>query len=135
MSERILNVYNSKCIACKNCEMACAQVHAVDGKWGVSRITTIMDQTPEKPRHSIVICMQCDDAACVSACPVGAITRSSTGALEVNETTCIRCKSCVAACPFGNMKWDCRLTTPVKCDLCHGDPACAKFCPTGALKW
>jgi len=88
-----------------------------------------------KPRNSVVVCMQCGDAACVSGCPTKAITRDATGALSIDHKKCIKCTSCVAACPFGNIHWDEISVEPVKCDLCNGDPACAKFCPTGALVW
>lgn len=135
MSNKLLHVYPQKCIACKNCELACAQVHAVNGKWGKSRIAAVMDTTPAA-KHTVVVCIQCADAACVSACPAKALVRDdSTGAIVVDRAKCVKCKSCVAACPFGNMHWECSHRQPVKCDLCDGDPACAKFCPTGALLW
>jgi Fe-S-cluster-containing hydrogenase component 2 len=130
----LLRVAVERCNGCGNCEMACAFVHASDGTPGRSRVHVIREATPEA-RHGLpILCLQCGDAACVAACPAGALTRNeATDAIELHEERCIRCRSCVGACPFGNMAWEARHHAPAKCDLCGGDPWCAKFCPTGTL--
>jgi Fe-S-cluster-containing hydrogenase components 1 len=80
--------------------------------------------------------MQCDNAACATVCPVGAITRDDrTGALIVNHVRCIKCTMCVNACPFGCSDYDSISGSIIKCDLCGGDPECAKNCPSGAISF
>jgi Fe-S-cluster-containing hydrogenase component 2 len=134
MSNKLLHVSPQRCTACRNCEMACAFVHSTQGVPGLSRIQTRSGPNAAPPGNSVVVCLQCDDAACVAACPAHALFRDmKTGAIYVVEERCIRCYSCVAACPFGNMRKPSDTAFPVKCDLCGGDPACAKFCPTKAL--
>jgi Fe-S-cluster-containing dehydrogenase component len=87
-------------------------------------------------RNIPILCLQCEDAACVQACPVEALVRNErTGAIEVREDRCIQCLACVPACPFGNIAVDPSTEMVVKCDLCGGDPMCAKFCPEGALSF
>ena len=70
------------------------------------------------------------------ACPVEAITKNMvTGAMEVNETTCVGCKVCTIACPFGTVNYNPDNGKVAKCDLCGGDPQCADACPTGAITY
>jgi ferredoxin len=81
-------------------------------------------------------CTQCDEAWCLHACPVEAITvDKATGAKVVNETTCVGCKVCTISCPFGTVNYVQETGKVQKCDLCGGDPACADACPTGAITY
>ncbi len=86
-------------------------------------------------------CMHCIDPACVSVCPVAALTKDPvTGVVGYDGNRCIGCRYCMLACPFGIPKftWDTNDPKIVKCELCRhrykdGDyPACCEFCPTGA---
>ena len=80
-----------------------------------------------------VVCLQCEDAACVKSCLVDALRRNpETGAIDLNDEKCVKCMACVAACPFGCALLDDTHNTVIKCDLCGGDPVCAHFCPTKA---
>ena len=114
---------------------------AGSARWGEARRALPVEGGRERPplneaAGTPVTCLQCDDAACVRVCQVGALTRSPvTGAIEIDHARCVRCKMCVPACPFGNMTWDEPLRQVAKCDLCHGMPQCALACPTGSLKY
>lgn len=122
-----------RCIDCKNCEVACSFVHTSDPR--KPSLTRVRSYTLKGEVRSVVLCLQCDEAACQMVCPTGALERNPvTGAIERNDK-CIQCKACTLACPFGNIHWDERNSEIVKCDVCEGDPACAKYCPTGALVW
>ena len=79
-------------------------------------------------------CTQCDEAWCLKACPVDAISIDLvTGAKIVSEDTCVGCKVCTIACPFGTINYVQDTGKVQKCDLCSGDPACATACPTEAI--
>ncbi|UCC45828.1 MAG: 4Fe-4S dicluster domain-containing protein [Candidatus Zixiibacteriota bacterium] len=120
------------CTGCRTCELACAFSHSVNGKPGLSRIYPLSAGTDEA--WVPVVCLQCENAACVKACLVDAIARNpETGALELDYDRCVRCMACVAACPFGCSLPDDQHSLVVKCDLCGGEPVCAMFCPTKAL--
>lgn len=130
---RIFLVEVERCVACGKCELACAFAHGSQSVPARSRIHIVRIG----PEAGIpVVCLQCHEAACVLACPVGALKRNDkTGAIEVLEERCIRCRHCVQACPFGNILWDARYHCVQKCDLCKGEPRCVPFCPTGALSY
>ncbi len=122
------------CIGCRTCELACAFAHAVEGKPGVSRIYPL--DGGFKELWVPVVCLQCEEAACVKSCLVDALKRNpETGAIELNQEKCVRCMACIAACPFGCSLLDRPHNEVVKCDLCGGDPVCAHFCPTKALQY
>lgn len=132
MSKRLF-VTPYRCIDCKNCEVACSFVHTEDvRKPSLSRVRSY---TLKNEVKSVVLCLQCEEAACQTVCPTGALVRNpETLAIERTDA-CIKCKMCTLACPFGNIHFDQTNEEIVKCDVCEGDPACAKYCPTGALVW
>jgi carbon-monoxide dehydrogenase iron sulfur subunit len=136
MESKLMHVTPKKCTACRNCEMACSFAHLAGGRPTTARIRAFADADGREDRNAVIVCMQCDDAGCVKACPANALWRDQeTGAVYHVEARCIRCQSCVAGCPFGNMRWESTVLLPTKCDLCDGDPVCVKFCPTGAIQY
>ncbi len=131
--DRIFRVTIERCIACGKCELACAFAHGAEGKPSKTRIN-IFREGPEM--GTPIVCLQCDDAACMAVCPTAALARNeATGAIEMLRDRCISCRMCVASCPFGNMMWDEGYHLVPKCDLCGGDPKCVPFCPTHALEY
>ena len=130
---KMLTVTPGRCIGCRTCEVACAFKHTSGQMLGRSRVQV---RTVGKDVYVPILCLQCEEAACVKACPVFALWRNDeTGAVEVQEDRCIRCNACVPACPFGNVAVESPKLPVVKCDVCHGAPACAQFCPTRALEY
>ena len=124
----------SKCTGCLQCEMACSYENYGIFSTDKSRIKVFdFHQTGRKVPYT---CTQCDEAWCMRACPVGAITvDAATGAKIVNEATCVGCKVCTIACPFGTINYVHDSGKVQKCDLCGGDPRCAAVCPSGAIQY
>jgi len=131
----------TQCIGCNACSAACKEENGlplpIETEPTAYTWTTVQHLAGNNVRR---LCMHCIDPTCVSVCPVGALTRTSQGAVVYDETLCIGCRYCVMACPFGVPKyqWDSPVPIVGKCILCsdrleRGLPtACASVCPTGA---
>lgn len=84
------------------------------------------------------LCNQCQDPACVQACPVGATYQTPDGVTLVDRTWCIGCGYCVMACPYGARFFHPVYNTAEKCTFCYHrisqglKPACVEACAFGA---
>lgn len=147
-AENVLLIDSDLCIACDNCESACAATHG-----GYSRL----DRKGGKSYASLQVpisCRHCENPLCMIDCPPDALTRMPNGEVVIRDS-CIGCGNCVGNCPYGviQLVYD----TPrkgwsllslfrsgpkekgpakaAKCDMCRdlsGGPACVRACPTGA---
>jgi anaerobic carbon-monoxide dehydrogenase iron sulfur subunit len=131
--EKILIISPEKCTGCRSCELACSfgKTKAFNPQDAAVSVFAYDEAAVSVP----IMCLQCENAACMNVCGVGAITRNELGTVIVSKEKCIGCKLCVSACPFGNMSFNSKLKQVVKCDLCGGDPACAKICPSGTIEF
>jgi formate dehydrogenase iron-sulfur subunit len=154
------------CIGCRKCEEACNRRNHLprtaqsfsdrDVLRSFRRPTenafTVVNQFPGSPSpdqaglpqtFAKTQCMHCLFPSCVSACIVGALTKSADGAVVYNPTICIGCRYCQVACPFQIPAYE--FNEPLKprvrkCEFCTdrakgtgANPACAASCPTEAL--
>jgi formate dehydrogenase iron-sulfur subunit len=86
------------------------------------------------------LCMNCQQPACASVCPVGALQKTSLGPVVYNAEKCMGCRYCMQACPFQvpTYEWGQILPKMRKCDMCYARQsqgkltACAEACPVGA---
>ncbi|ADL12505.1 4Fe-4S dicluster domain-containing protein [Acetohalobium arabaticum] len=131
---KILMIDPDKCSSCKNCELICSFYHEQEFNPAKSRVQAL---TWERIGVGIpMMCMHCEDAACMEVCPVDAIYRDvETGAVLVDHDRCFGCKLCVSACPFGNVTYNLETKQVIKCDLCGGEPQCVEFCPSNAIEY
>ncbi len=81
------------------------------------------------------ICNHCVNAACVAACPSGAIyKRGEDGIVLVNQDRCRGWRMCVSACPYKKVYFNWSTGKSEKCILCYprleaGEaPACFHTC-------
>ncbi len=144
----------AQCIGCKLCVTACQEANNLPIDKNVMSLSpaalTFVDfknvsgstQDPEvKPIK--LQCMHCQDPACVSVCPVGALYKKENGAVAYDADICIGCRYCMAACPFGIPRYDWNSANPKinKCAQgCIADgkgtiPACVQACPVKALHY
>ena len=154
------------CIGCRQCEEACNRRNGLarperpfrdktvfrDYRRPNTEAFTVVNEYPAAPSpdqpgepHTYVKtqCMHCLDPACVSACIVGALSKTPDGAVVYDPDICIGCRYCLVACPFQVPAYEYgeALTPRVrKCEFCArpeeglgADPACAAACPTEAI--
>lgn len=114
------------CSGCRRCEIACS-MHHEGWMWPeASRIRVFMPFPGLEVPH---FCAQCEDAPCVSSCPVDALSiNDDTNAVIVDRDKCISCGSCIKACPGKVPFLHPDNNKAVICDLCEGDPECVKVC-------
>jgi molybdopterin-containing oxidoreductase family iron-sulfur binding subunit len=146
------------CIGCLACTVACKVEHNnPPAVWMAPVISEEIGSYPEVHRvHLPLMCMQCEDAPCVSACPTGAIRRRPDGIVVIDSDVCCGSGACVVACPHGALQLPRTRAyyydqptpferakgdyfpagTAQKCDLCADRvdrglvPACVEACPT-----
>lgn len=132
--QKVLIVDHDRCTGCKVCEMICSLYREDEVNPMKARLHVVSWET--EGTDIPMICQQCEKAPCAEICPVKAISRNQdTGAVTIDEKSCIGCRMCILACPFGAPSVRPDTGKVIKCDLCDGDPKCVKFCVTGALQF
>lgn len=151
MSRYAFFLDTTRCTGCKTCELACKDYKDLGtehtlrrifdyegGDWAEGKDGTWT--TTSYVYHVSVACNHCDAAACVEACPTGAMHKDpETELVLVDTEACIGCGACAEACPYGAPYVDAGLGHSVKCDGCAErvaegkQPICVEGCPMRAL--
>ena len=143
------------CTGCKTCQFVCKKRAGFEPAGDLPMYDNPRDLNAQnhtivkmyrddvKHEHSYVKkqCMHCNDPACVSACPVSALTKHPDGPVTYDPSKCIGCRYCMVACPYNVPTFEYESATPQihKCDLCYDELAqgkptvCSATCPTGAI--
>lgn len=127
--QKVIAIDAELCTGCLSCEAACSLKH--DGKCGPTYSRIQIQEFREVNVFVPIFCQHCDDAPCISVCPVGArMRKETTGAVLTNQDLCIGCKACVYICPFGAPIIHPETGKAVTCDLCEGEaePWCVRAC-------
>ena len=150
------------CIGCKACEVACKEWNQLPADGfsfsGLSYDNTValgastwrhvaFVERPSSADGSFAwlmlsdVCKHCEIAACLEACPTGAIFRTEFDTVVIQGDVCNGCGYCVVACPFGVVDRRVGDGRAWKCTLCYDrlqadlTPACAKACPTDSIQF
>ena len=149
----------TRCIGCRGCQVACKEWNERRARKTVFRgdytnpirlssdcYTRIRFEEKEAaggPVWSFVKeqCLHCNNPACVSVCPVGALTKSENGPVVYNYDRCIGCRYCMLSCPFQipTYEWESARPWVQKCTFCSERikdgmiPSCVKVCPTTTM--
>jgi formate dehydrogenase iron-sulfur subunit len=138
----------TKCIGCNECAIACKKANhlAADSprRWDAEDGLSARNWTSvvQGPNHTYARqqCRHCLEPACVSVCPVGALSKTALGPVVYDQSRCMGCRYCMMACAYGIPRYDWDLAVPYvrKCILCYdrirtgGQPACTEACPAKA---
>jgi len=157
--EKSVLIDMTRCIGCRGCQAACKEWNERSARKTVMQgvytnpmrlnsdcYTRIRFQEEEKdggPVWSFVKeqCLHCKNPACVSVCPVAALTKSKAGPVVYDYDRCIGCRYCMLACPFRipTYEWESARPAVQKCTFCSERikdgliPACIKVCPTSTM--
>jgi Fe-S-cluster-containing hydrogenase component 2 len=73
-------------------------------------------------RYSRRLCMNCQQPACASVCPVGALQKTALGPVTYDADKCMGCRYCMQACPFLIPKYDYENLAPLGENVTAGQP-------------
>lgn len=139
-----------RCTGCKTCELACKDYKDLGTDVNFRRIYEYaggewLPQPNGCWNHNVfayyvsISCNHCENPACVSVCPTGAMHKNADGFVIVDEQLCIGCRYCHMACPYDAPQYDAQKGHMTKCDGCYSrvqegkKPICVDACPLRAL--
>jgi Fe-S-cluster-containing dehydrogenase component len=144
----------SICNGCYNCQIACKDEHVGNdwtpiakpqpdtGQFWLKLHEFIRGTVPKVKMHYLpILCMHCDKAPCIKACPIkGALYKRDDGLVIIDAEKCTGCRNCVDACPYKVIYFNEDLNLAQKCTGCAHlldrgwkEPRCVDACPTQAL--
>ncbi len=143
------------CVGCRTCQKTCKATNGLPADdvpatcLSATALTVVdMHNISANAAQPVIKpvklqCMHCEDPACVSACPVGALYKKDNGCVGYDAYKCIGCRYCMTACPFGVPKYDWNSPNPkinkcVQGCMAKGNldqPACVQACPAKALTY
>jgi Fe-S-cluster-containing hydrogenase component 2 len=127
---KILNAARmGRCIGCHSCSLACARLVHKRLSWDTAGIR-VESAGGITAGFEARVCLACDPAPCVAACPTDAFTQRKGGGVVVKRSSCIRCGACAAACPVDAIYLD-REVNPFVCIHCG---RCVAYCPHDCLE-
>jgi len=127
-------VNERKCTGCNACLFICSFRHG--SQFAPAKARLRVRRVEREGKATPLVCRQCEDAACVEACPTAALTHdTAAGVIRLKSEDCSGCEACVDACSHDVLSWDAEAGLPLHCDLCGGRPACVEICDPGALSF
>ena len=146
----------ARCNGCYSCQIVCKDEHVANdwspyakpqpdtGQFWLKQTEVTRGTIPKvKVAYRPILCMHCDEAPCITACPIeGGIYKRHDGLVIINPGKCTGCKNCVDACPYGTIYFNEDLNLAQKCTGCAHlldrgwkEPRCAEACPTQAIRF
>lgn len=124
-----MRINRENCVGCRACEIACSAGQTGEFNTNRARIRIRFSHPlPSTPNF----CRQCKKAACVQACPTGALKQGDPVTLD--KSLCNGCGKCIEACKFEAIFLDPVENVAIKCEVCE-ERWCIRFCPPRALSF
>lgn len=152
-----------RCVGCNSCTVGCKQRNATPPGvfWSKVFVGEIGTYPNARLTQLPMLCMHCEKAPCVKACPTGASQKRDDGIVFIDDPKCIGCRACMVACPYDARFFNAGRLSPYykgkdltafekahsdehpmgtvgKCHFCYElvdegkQPTCVKTCPTKA---
>ena len=156
MAKKVFVIDIARCNGCHNCQIVCKDEHVGNdwspiakpqpeiGQFWLELTERVRGTVPKvKVAYRPNLCMHCDQAPCMAACPVeSALYKREDGLVIVDANKCTGCRLCVDACPYeGVIYFNEDFNIAQKCTGCAhllddgwAEPRCADACPTNCLK-
>lgn len=143
----------TKCNGCYNCFIVCKDEYCNTAHPGYSApqpmtgqdwMHIVLKERGKFPKvkadYTAVLCMHCENAACVNASRDGAVYRRDDGIVIIDPAKATGQKDIVSTCPYRRIYWNEAEQVAQKCTMCAHlldagwkEPRCVEACPTGAL--
>lgn len=122
------------CDGCGKCIEACLRAAPKKQGRGMKKVAGIK-LLKNGSAYVPVICRNCEDAPCVTACMSGCRQRNGKGRVVTDYNRCVGCWMCIMSCPFGAIEREQGARTALKCEGCidREVPACVAACERGIL--
>ena len=135
------------CLNCRACMVACKTEHQIPtGKHSgheYYRMSVLEYEKGKYPKvkriFAPILCMQCENAPCIDACPTLDAIHREDGIVVINKDKCNGCKLCLQVCPYNALYFDEERRIVDKCDFCVDrlnkglEPACVATCMSRAI--
>lgn len=122
------------CDGCGRCVKACEKVVSKGLKKGAKKAALI--KVLKRGRlYFPVMCRNCQDAPCVTACMTGCRRQDKEGLVITDYSRCVGCWMCIMNCPFGAIVRDEEDHIARKCEGCtdRETAPCVAACTMGIL--
>jgi molybdopterin-containing oxidoreductase family iron-sulfur binding subunit len=102
-----------RCIGCHTCSIACKSGNNLPNEvwWnraitfgGVEMDTPYGDFPGLQKQYLTLACQQCENPACVKACPAEATYKREDGIVIQDYNKCLGCRLCIMACPYDSVR-------------------------------
>ncbi|MCI8514543.1 MAG: 4Fe-4S dicluster domain-containing protein, partial [Lachnospiraceae bacterium] len=131
----------TRCIGCRACQVACKDKNNLEvGAIFRNAKTYETGSFPDVNAFSFsTSCNHCENPACVTVCPIGAMYKAEDGTVICDQELCDGCQACVEICPYQVPQFIEATGKVNKCDACAylrakgENPACVDACPNRAL--
>jgi len=156
MAKKVFVIDIAKCNGCHCCQIVCKDEHVGNdwspiakpqpdtGQFWLELTERVRGTVPKvKVAYRPHLCMHCDDAPCITSCPIpGALYKRDDGLVIIDAVKCTGCKNCPDACPYEVIYFNEDLNIAQKCTGCAHllddgwtEPRCADACPTLAIRF